>query len=300
QISGGHLRLAGLPICFSRLHFLIGDFYFQLQIRDIDTDDIAFFNKGDRAAHRCLRRNVSYGRSPGSAAETSVCDQGDGGAQSHTVNGVCGVQHLSLSRTAFRSFVTDHDHVAFHDLAAFDRRDGVFFTVEDSRRSFVYHHLLHNGRTLHNAAVRSQIAFQHRKAACLAVRIVDGADHLGIQVYTVFDVLAYCLSCHCHAVCVKESFFVQLVHHRIDAAGLIEVLDIGGACRSKMTEIRSFLADLICKTDIEIHSDLMSDGRKVKHTVGGATKGHIHGQSVQDRLLRHDVSRTDILPVHFH
>src|SRR5699024_9698494 len=161
QISGGHLRLARLPFCFSRLHFLIGDFYFQLQIRDVDTDDIAFFNKGDRTAHRCLRRNVSYGRSPGSAAETSVCDQGDGGAQSHAGNGGCGVQHLSHSRTAFRSFVTDHDHVAFHDLSAFDRRDGVFFTVEDSRRSFVYHHLLHNGGTLHNAAIRSQIAFQH-------------------------------------------------------------------------------------------------------------------------------------------
>ena len=164
----------------------------------------------------------------------------------------------------------------------------------------MYHHLLHNGRTFHNAAVRSQIAFQHRKAACLAVRIVDGADHLGIQVYTVFNVLAYCLSCHRHAVCVKESFFVQLVHHRVDAAGFIEILDIGGACRSKMTEIRSFLTDLICKTDIEIHSDLVSDRRKVKHTVGGAAKGHIHGQSVQNRLLRHDVSRTDILPVHFH
>ena len=36
----------------------------------------------------------------------------------------------------------------------------------------------------------------------------------------------------------------------------------------KVTEVRSLFADSICKINLKIHTNLMCDRRKVKHTVG--------------------------------
>ena len=67
-----------------------------------------------------------------------------------------------------------------------------------------------------------------------------------------------------------------------------------------MAEVRCLCADLVCKADIKIHSDFMSDCRKMEHTVGRTSKCHIYCQRIQDGFPCHDVSRTDISAVHLH
>ena len=144
----------------------------------------------------------------------------------------------------------------------------------------MYQHLRYNCGTFYNAAVRCKVSFQYGKSACLCIRIVDRADNFRIQVYTVFDILADCFSGYCHALCMEKSKLVQLVHNRIDTAGLVEVFHVSRACRCKVAEVRSLLTDLICKADVKVHSDLMCNSRKMKHTVCGASKCHIYGKSI--------------------
>ena len=140
----------------------------------------------------------------------------------------------------------------------------------------MYQHLRYNCRTFYNTTIRCKVSFQYGKSACLCIRIVDRADNLRIQVYTVFDILTYCFSGYCHTLCMKKSQLVQLIHDRIDTTGLIKIFHVGRACRCKVAKVRGLLTDFICKADIKVHSDLMCDSRKMKHTVCGASKCHIY------------------------
>ena len=164
----------------------------------------------------------------------------------------------------------------------------------------MYQHLRYNCGTFYNAAVRCKVSFQYGKSACLCIRIVDWADNLRIQIYTVFDILAHCFSSYCHALCMEKSQLVQLIHNCIDTAGLIKIFHVSRASRCKVAEIRSLLTDLICKADIKVHSDLMCNGRKMKHAVCGTTKCHIYSKGIQNCLFCHDISWADVPSVHFH
>ena len=144
----------------------------------------------------------------------------------------------------------------------------------------MYQHFRYNCGTFYNAAVRCKVSFQYGKSACLCIRIVDRADNFRIQIYTIFDIFPNCFSCYCHTLCMKKSDLVQLIHNRINTAGLVEVFHVSRACRCKVAEVRSLLTDLICKADVKVHSDLMCDSRKMKHTVCGASKCHIYGKSI--------------------
>ena len=99
---------------------------------------------------------------------------------------------------------------------------------------------------------------------------------------------------------MEKSFFVQLVHDCVNTAGFIEIFHVSRACRCKVAEVRCLCTDLVCETDIKVHSHFMSDRRKMKHTVGRTSKCHIYRQGIQDCFLCHDVSRTDVSAVHFH
>ena len=144
----------------------------------------------------------------------------------------------------------------------------------------MYQHLRYNCRTFYNTTIRCKVSFQYGKSACLCIRIVDRADNLRIQVYTVFDILTYCFSGYCHALCMEKSQLVQLIHDRIDTAGLIKIFHVGRACRCKMAKVRGLLTDGICHLRIQLYACLMRDGRQMQHTVGGTSKCHIDGQRI--------------------
>ncbi len=162
------------------------------------------------------------------------------------------------------------------------------------------HHLRQNGRTLNDCGIRCEVALQNGNAALLHKRILHMTDDLGIQVHGMLDVLAHRLAGDRHAVQMKKAKGGDLLHDRIDTACLVQILHVGGTCRCQMAQIWRALADLVCLPDLEIKACFMGDGREVQHGVGGAAKGHIDGQSVQERVLCHDVTRTDISPHKLH
>ena len=162
------------------------------------------------------------------------------------------------------------------------------------------HHFFYNCGTFYNATIWCDISFQYCKSTCLTVWIVDWTDNFRIEIYTVFNIFAYCFSCYSHAFYMKKALLIQFIHYCINTACFIQVFHICRACRCKMTEIRGFFTDLICKADIKIHSHFMRNCRKMKHTVGRASKCHIYSQCIQDCFFCHNISRTDVSAVHFH
>ena len=67
-----------------------------------------------------------------------------------------------------------------------------------------------------------------------------------------------------------------------------------------MAQVGGSGADLIGDIRVQLHARLVGDSRKMKHAVGGAAQGHIHGQGVDKRLFCHNVAGTDVLAVHLH
>ena len=77
----------------------------------------------------------------------------------------------------------------------------------------MYQHFRYNCRTFYNTAVRCDITFEDCKSTRLAVWIVDRTDYFRIFVFASCDIFSNCLSGYCHAVCVKKTFLIQLVHN---------------------------------------------------------------------------------------
>ena len=130
--------------------------------------------------------------------------------------------------------------------------------------------------------------------------MIDRTNYIGIFIFASRNVLPNCLAGYCQTICMKKSFFIQLIHNRIDSACLIKVFDICMACRSKMTKVRRLLTDSVRKINLKIHSYLMCDCRKMKHTVCRTSKSHIDCKSVQNRIFRHNISRSDIVSHKLH
>ena len=161
-------------------------------------------------------------------------------------------------------------------------------------------HFIADCRTLYNASVRCKISLEYCKSACLRIRIVDRSDNFRILVHAPFNILTHCLSCYSQAVCMEQTFLVQLIHNCVNSTCLVQVFHISVSCRSKVAQIWCLLTDSICKINLKIHSDLMSDCRKMKHTVRRTSQCHIYCQCIQNCIFCHDISRTDILSHQFH
>ena len=67
-----------------------------------------------------------------------------------------------------------------------------------------------------------------------------------------------------------------------------------------MAEVRCLLTDAVREINLKIHTYFMSDRRQMQHTVGRASKRHIYGEGIQDRLLSHDIPWADVLLPQLH
>ena len=144
----------------------------------------------------------------------------------------------------------------------------------------MHQHLVHYRGALYYAAVGRQVALEHSQAACLAVGIVDGADNLRIFVHCACDILSQRLSCDGQTVGVEKVLLVQLSHDSVHAARLVEILYVGGACRRQVAQVRSALADAVGEINLKVHADLVGNGRKMQHAVGGASQSHVNSQGI--------------------
>ena len=151
---------------------------------------------------------MTDGSSSGSSAESAVCDEGNCLVQLHSCQSTCRIEHLSHSRTALRSFVSDNYYVAIYDLACIDSSDSIFFTVEYSCRTAVCQHFRSDCTSLDYAAFLSDVAPHNCDAACFTVRIVDRANSVVISNMSVTDIFADSLTCSCDQALVDQALFI--------------------------------------------------------------------------------------------
>ena len=67
-----------------------------------------------------------------------------------------------------------------------------------------------------------------------------------------------------------------------------------------MAEVGRARADGVGLREVELEPALVRDGGQVQHRVRGAAERHVDGERVLERLLRHDVARTDVVPHELH
>ena len=99
---------------------------------------------------------------------------------------------------------------------------------------------------------------------------------------------------------MEQVLLGQLVQHRIDAASLVQILHICVACRSQVADVRGACADLVDHIQVDLDAAFVGNCRQVEHTVGGAAQRHVCGQCIFESVCGHDVTGTDVLPVHIH
>jgi hypothetical protein len=104
-------------------------------VRNVDLDQVAFFDQRNFAALRSLRADVADRQAGGAARETAVGEQGAGFAEPLGLQLRGWVEHFLHAGAAFRAFVADHHHVAGLDAVGQNRLDGVFLALENPRRA---------------------------------------------------------------------------------------------------------------------------------------------------------------------
>ncbi len=231
----------------------------------------------------------------GRAGKASVGDQRDRAAQAASHDRGGRVEHFAHAGTALGTLVADDDDVAVGDEAVVDRLHRLLLGVKDLRGTRMLEHFGRDCRALYHAAVGRQIAAQHRDAAGGAVGLLSGADDVGVLVEHARDILGDGLARAGDQVGFQQTELVDLVHHGIDAARLVEVLHVGSARGRQMAEVGRLGGDLVGDIGVEVDAALVRDRGQVEHRVGGAAERHIHGQRVAERVLGHDVAGLDIL-----
>ncbi len=220
-----------------------------------------------------FRADVTDGRAAGCSGEPAVGNQSHVLIQPHARNGRRGVQHLPHSRTALGTLVADDYHIPGFDFPGVNGGNGILFAVEHPGRPAVDHHFLCHRGPLHHTALRRQIALQHRDAAVLTVRVLDGPNQLRVTVYYALQIFAQGPAGTGQHAGVQKPFLRQLLHDRVHAPGLLQVLHIRLACRGQMAEIGSPAGNLVGHIQVKLDAALVGDSRQVQHGIRGTAQG---------------------------
>ena len=263
--------------------------------RDVDLDDIAFLKQADFTAHRSLRADMADGCTTGRTGETAVGNQCNILIQLHAGQCRGRVKHFAHTRTALRALIANDNDIALVDLAAVNRFDCLFFAVEQTSRAGMLHHFRCNCALLDGTAFLGNVAPQNCNAAGLHVRIVNRTDNLRIGVIAVCDVLADLLAGSSDLIQLDQILFGQLIHNCIDAACLIQLLNVGTACRCQMAQVRRAGRNLVQLIQIQLQTCLMCDGKQMKNRIGRTAQCHFTFQCVVDGLFGDDITRLDVL-----
>src|SRR6185437_10519419 len=100
----------------------------------VDRYRVAFLYKRNRPAHRGFGRDVPHHQTIGSTREASVSYQSDRIAESRADDRRSRRQHLAHPGSALRPLITDHENIAFFDLARENCIQRVFLAIEYPRR----------------------------------------------------------------------------------------------------------------------------------------------------------------------
>ncbi len=177
-------------------------------IRDVDRDQISFFDQTDLSARCSFRSHMTDGRAPAGTRKTSICDQRYGLIQFHSCQRAGRIEHFAHARAAFWPFIADHDDVAVMDPAAVDRFDRFFFRIKYAGRAGVDHHAFIDRTAFYDTAVRSDISEQDRDPACVRIRGFYRTDRIFIFIKSVFYILADRFPVDCHQGSIDQAEFI--------------------------------------------------------------------------------------------
>ena len=115
--------------------FFIRDFGIYIRARNIYIYYIPLFKKYDISAACGFRAYMSDRSAPACTAESPVSYQRNGLVKFHACKRTRRIEHLSHSRTAFRSLVAYNNDISVPDPAVIYRCDRILFTVKNSCRA---------------------------------------------------------------------------------------------------------------------------------------------------------------------
>ena len=124
--------------------------------------------------------------------------------------------------------------------------------------------------------------------------MINAVDDRGIQDFCVCNPLAYSPR-HCQCVQMKQILLGQFLHHRRDAARLVQILHVMCTGRAQLRNVRSASADFIKERRRELNTCFVCDCRKVKDGVGRSANPHINGDGILECITCHYIARANIL-----
>ena len=112
--------------------------------------------------------------------------------------------------------------------------------VEDPGRAFVHQHLFGHRRLLDHPAVGGQVALEDGDAALGVIGVGQGPDDFGVQDLHRRQILGHGLAGDGHGAPDRPGrASSKRLHHRRDAAGQVQVLQMVAAARAHGAEVRS-------------------------------------------------------------
>src|SRR2546422_11354085 len=148
----------------------------QLSRGDVDLDDVAVLQGGQRAPYRRLRRDVTQHQATGGAREPAVGHHRHRFAESFADDRGRDLQHLAHAGPTLRTLVPDDHRVARFYTPRVDRRERVLLAVENAGRAAVRGWRVL--RDLGHRAIGRQVALQDDQAAFSPKRAGQRRDDL--------------------------------------------------------------------------------------------------------------------------
>src|SRR5690606_23521385 len=172
---------------------------------DVDADDVAVPQRGDRPAACGLRRHVADGDAAAAATEPAVRDQRDALAQAHAGNRAGRGEHLLRAGAAPRALVPDDDGVAGADATVEDGGLGFLLALEDLAWAPEPPERLIDRAGLDHGPFRRQVPEQDGEPAPRLERLLQRADDGAVAHFGAGNVLAEGLARHGHLVEVEDA-----------------------------------------------------------------------------------------------
>src|SRR5512143_1233437 len=234
-------------------------------------------------------------RASRAAREPAVREQDYRLTEPHAGYGRRRRKHLTHARSAFWSFITNDDHMTRLDLASENGLHGLLLGVEYDGHALELHHLVADRGLFDDGPVRREIARKHGDAALFMIGLIERPD----------DVLVP------HAACLSQcndgfaahgrrtlELALEPGQHAGNAACRIEVFEIVMAARQHIANMRRRSADLVERIHRQCYTCLVRYRGDVERCIRGAAEGHVDANGVLEGVLRHDLSRREILPYH--
>ena len=142
---------------------------------------------------------------------------------------------------------------------------------------------------LHDRPGRCQRTKQHRQSPGRRIGLRPGLDDLPVRLARGGEVLGDRLPVNAHLRRVEHR--LDLLHHRLDTARLIQILHVRRPCRAQLGQVRGLGRHLPDVGHRQVNLGLLGDRQQVQHRVRRPAQRHVHRQRVAQRRLGHDLPR---------